>query len=315
MPNRPAHLASMDTATARPPSGGAAHPVLRRLQPVFEELGLNGYQSRVLLALLQAGTATAVQLAMLSGVPRTSVYPVLNELEARRLVNQVPGRSSSWVSPGEEEVLDRLYAEQQERFRSLEDKVQGARKLLAQLPVSAHSGGLPYVQVIPSVAQSKLAFEQALAATRSELLMFTRPPWSWPKEGSGNETVLGTLARGVKARALYQASDLTSESAASLAELGEYHAAGTEGRVVAELPMKLAIFDRTTVLLALADPVTPDVGFPTSLLVQHPGYSGMQALAFESMWESAQPYDEFEVSKPSPVRGTRRAGTTKSAKR
>ncbi|MGH9190068.1 MAG: TrmB family transcriptional regulator, partial [Acidimicrobiales bacterium] len=277
---------------ARPADPGAAHPLLARLQPVFEELGLNGYQARVLLALLQVGTATAVQLARLSGVPRTSVYPVLNELETKRLISQMAGKSTSWVSPGEEVVLDRLYAEHMERFSNLENRVEGARQMLAQLAFPS-APAMPYVHVIHSAAQSRLAFEQALSATSSELLMFTRPPWSWPK-GSGNETVLGTLARGVRARALYQASDLADpHGASSRAELDAYHAAGTAGRVLDELPMKLAIFDRQVALLALSDPKLADVGFPTSLLVEHPGYAALQAVAFDQLWAGAKPYDDF----------------------
>jgi hypothetical protein len=241
---------------------------------------------------MQAGSATAVQLGALSGVPRTSVYPVLKELESKRLVSQTPGKAALWVSPGEDEVLDRLYAEQRERFEGLKQRVESARQTLAQIGLGP-GASLPYVQIIPSAAQSKLAFEQSLASTSSELLMFTRPPWSWPK-GTGNETVMGMLQRGVKARALYQGSDLRSpENDASRAELESYHAAGTEARVLEDLPMKLAIFDRQIALFALSDPVPTDVGFPTALLVEHAGFAAMQARAFDDLWSTADPYDEF----------------------
>lgn len=316
MAERPA-MTAPEGAIERSASGsGVAHPLLARLQPVFEELGLNGYQARVLLALLQVGSATAVQLARLSGVPRTSVYPVLNELEAKRLISQVAGKSTSWVSPGEEVVLDRLYAEHKARFSNLEDRIEGARQMLAELAFPTATAAMPYVHVIHSAPQSRLAFEQALSATTSELLMFTRPPWSWPK-GSGNETVLGTLARGVKARALYQASDLADPHGASArAELDAYHSAGTSGRVLEELPMKLAIFDRQVALLALSDPKLADVGFPTSLLVEHPGYAALQAVAFDQLWSDAQPYDGFvaDLSAPSRPRNKRPAAKPRSTR-
>jgi len=304
---RPARGTAADANEAS--GGSVAHPLLSRLQPVFEELGLNGYQARVLLALLQVGSATAVQLARLSGVPRTSVYPVLNELEDKRLISQVAGRSTSWVSPGEEVVLDRLYAEHRERFANLENRIESARQMLAQLAFPS-AAATPYVHVIHSAPQSRLAFEQALSATTSELLMFTRPPWSWPK-GSGNETVLGSMARGVKAKALYQASDLEDpHGASSRAELDAYHAAGTAGRVVDELPMKLAIFDRQVALLALSDPKLADVGFPTSLLVEHPGYANLQAVAFEQLFSGAQPYQDFVAGLPGS--GTARKDTPRN---
>lgn len=283
-----------DGSSAGPTADLVVTPLIPRLQPVFEELGLNGYQARVLLALLQAGSATAIRLGELSGVPRTSVYPVLKELSAKRLATQVAGRSSSWVSPGVEEALERLRAEHRQRVESLDARLDAARQLLNEM-VRPHVGSLPYIHVIHSATGSRQSFERALAATCDELLMFTRPPWSWPKEGAGNETVLGSLRRGVTAKALYLASDLTGRgSASSRAELEQYHSAGTEGRVVDELPMKLAVFDRQVALLALNDPLAPaDSDFPTSLLVEHPGYAGLQAVAFDKLFADAIPYERF----------------------
>lgn len=291
-------------ATPSPP------PQLEDLQPFFEELGLNGYQARVMLALLKTGSATGIELAKLAGIPRTSVYPVLHELSALRLVSQVPGKSAVWVSPGVEEVLNRLQAEQQERFRALETKVVQARELLDRLAAKPDVASLPYVQVIHSGAQSKLLFEQHVAATHSELLMFTRPPSSRP-ETEPSEIVLGALARGVAMRVLYQASDILDPPDESwLSPLDVYHDAGVDGRVVDSLPMKLAIFDRKAVLLALSDPVLPEVGFPTSLVVEHPDFALFQVRAFEDLWSAARPFDSFrqkDGDEPETSAGARRA--------
>ncbi|MGH9190145.1 MAG: hypothetical protein ACRD0Q_08965 [Acidimicrobiales bacterium] len=35
------------------------------------------------------------------------------------------------------------------------------------------------------------------------------------------------------------------------------------------------------------------MGFPTSLLVEHPGYATLQAVAFDQLWAEAKPYDDF----------------------
>lgn len=271
----------------------AAQPLLDELQPVFEELGLNGYQARVLLALLQAGSATAIDLARMTDVPRTSVYPVLHELSAKRLVAQVPGKSSTWVSPGETEVLDRLHAEQQERFENLGSRVARARELLEEISAEPAGGSFPYVHIIHSAAQARLTFHQRISATQTELLMFTRPPASTPGE-EPSPTVLELLARGVSCRVLYQAADIVEPPDPGwLPPLDEYHDAGVQGRVVDDLPMKLAIFDREVALLALSDPVVAEVGFPTCLLVEHAGFTSLQVRAFESLWDSGEPFASF----------------------
>lgn len=74
--------------------------------------------------------------------------------------------------------------------------------------------------------------------------------------------------------------------------MATYHDAGTQGRVVDDLPIKLAIFDRQVALLSLDDPILPQVGFPISLLIEHPGYASVQAHAFENLWSSATPYED-----------------------
>lgn len=309
MSQRP--VAATAGQVGRPPRTKPASqdPAIEALQPVFQELGLYGYQARVLLALLQMGSASGVELAALAGIPRSSVYPVLNELSARRLVAQVPGKAALWVSPGEEEVLDLLYAEQEDRLRDLGGKVVQAREMLARLARPARDDeSIPYMQVIHSAQQSRLVFEQSLAGTRSELLMFSRPPATSMAE-EPSPAVLSTIERGVAVRALYMASDLLAARGGPWPEaLDLYHSAGTDARVADELPMKLAIFDREAVMLALSDPVVAEVGFPASQLVRHAGFVSLLVRAFEGLWADSMPYDSWvaaNATTPAPKRRTK----------
>lgn len=66
---------------------------------------------------------------------------------------------------------------------------------------------------------------------------------------------------------------------------------GVRGAVVDELPIKLAVADRRVALLAMIDPVLPDIGVPTTLFVEHPGFATVQAEAFKRLWETARPLD------------------------
>jgi len=68
-----------------------------------------------------------------------------------------------------------------------------------------------------------------------------------------------------------------------------YHEVGVEGRVVDRLPIRLAVFDRRRVLLAMNDRVLPD-RFPTNLFVDHPDFAEFAVLSFEQMWSSARRY-------------------------
>jgi predicted transcriptional regulator len=74
----------------------------------LKSLGLTKYEALVYIALIQATGATATELHELSGVPRASVYPVLERLSQKRLVsisNTSPKRFSP-VKP--DEAIDQL---------------------------------------------------------------------------------------------------------------------------------------------------------------------------------------------------------------
>ncbi len=79
---------------------------------LFEQLGLTANEFRVLLAVLELASATPSELAQSCELGRTNVYPILDALQARRLVHQLPGSPARWATPGRDEVMDRLAATQ-----------------------------------------------------------------------------------------------------------------------------------------------------------------------------------------------------------
>lgn len=253
----------------------------------LEQFGLNGYEARVLLALLRCGSGTAADLARLSGVPRTSVYSVLPELAARGVAEQLPGKMAVWVSPGRDEVLERLYLAQEERLQALRARMEQTRRSLERLGADNDSAGLPRIHFLQGAARSKRLYDRLLAEAVAEVLVFNLPPYaSGPPES--NPAVIDALARGVRIRALYQSGELGGPGAESFRTgIEGFHRAGVEGRVVDEIPAKLIVADRRVAMLATP---APDGEFPTALHIEHPRIAAMQADAFEHRWAHSRPY-------------------------
>lgn len=259
----------------------------------LEELGLSPYEARVLLGLLRLGAVTTAQLARQSGVPRTSTYQVLNDLSERGLAARVATDGPAmWASPGRDEVFERLHAIEEERLRQHRARADRLREKVAEaFPEDPLPGG-PYVHLIQSATQVSQMYDRLLAGAQSELLVFSRAPYS---DGADlvNPLVLEALQRGVATQVLYEAEQWHDPSAESFrAAMATYHDAGVEGRLVDELPLKLAVADRKVALLAMTDPVLPDIGFPTTLFVEHPGYASLQADAFEKQWAQSEPFPD-----------------------
>ena len=266
----------------------------------LEDLGLSSYEARILLALLRLGPANSAELAKVSGVPRTSAYQVLEELGSKRLVERLPGgRAAVWACPGTDLVFDRLDAAQEERLRDHRTRTARLRKALAEPATAAGAVATPYVHMVRGAAEVRSVYDRLLTGATDEVLVFNMPPYSTPdpvkqtpNDPTGhdevNPLVLEALDRGVRFRVLYQASQWTRPpSAAFRRAMAVYHRAGVKARVADELPTKLAVADRASVLLALPDP-DQQIGFPTNLFVDHAGFAALQADAFEHRWRSAR---------------------------
>lgn len=256
----------------------------------FEELSLSPYEARVLLALLRVGSANSAQLARFSGVPRTSTYQIVEELSLKGLAQRLAvDGPATWASPGRDEVLDRLDALHEERYRQQQARTARIREVLATTYPETPSGAGPYVHVILGATQVVGMYDRLVSEAKEELLVFNRPPYSQPPERV-NPAVLDAVGRGVKTRALYEAQQWQQpDSEKFRAAMRIYHEAGVLGALVDHLPLKLAVADRRVALVAMTDPVLPEIGFPTTLLVEHPDFAAVQAAAFDHHWRLAEP--------------------------
>lgn len=261
------------------------------LEPIsreFQDLGLSPYEARVLVALLRLGSATTVELARISDVPRTSIYQVLDGLSARGLSERVPSDGPAmWTSPGHAEVLDRLDVVHERKLKQAKQRTLRLREQLADVLADAPDPVLPQVRIIPKASQTKAVFERILEDAAEEILAFSRPPYAWYRDM--NDAVLAALARGVRVRAIYPAehpADIREE--ARRTELA-YLEAGVEARVLDEVPIKLIVADRKVALVAFPDEERPGA-YPANLLVEHDGFAALQAQAFEQSWANAELY-------------------------
>lgn len=261
------------------------------LHHALGEFGLSGYHTRVLLALLTGGAATASQLAWTAEVPRTAVYPVLHALNAMRLVEPAGGTSKLWSAPPRDELLERLRIAGEEQLRE-----QAARKELARQrmfdalpePPAAESSGP--IEIDRMGAASAGLYARCLGTASREVLVFNKGPY-FEGVGDPNPAVLEMLERGVPTRALYQHVDLDGPQGNGLRrETDAYVAAGVEARVVVELPLKLALFDGAVALLPLEDEQQPLGQDAPHLHIEHAGFAAFARAAFEHHWALGEPY-------------------------
>ena len=177
--------------------GGDAVP--EALAREFQELGLTTNEAKVLVGLLRLGQANTVQLAKVSGITRTTIYQVLESLALRHLAERLPGSSPAvWATPGRAEVLARLEAGEEaaaaERLAAYRQRTARLSEVLADSFPENEGAALPYVHLIHGAAQVKRTYDRMLDQAESELLMFTRPPYSYTV-GEPQPAVMALLER------------------------------------------------------------------------------------------------------------------------
>jgi len=95
----------------------------------LQGFGLTEYESRVYFALLSNGACTVNQIQYASGVPRTKVYQVSQQLTRKGLLREVEGGKPSRFEAQPPEVLQSILVERERKVRTLRKSMVALKKV------------------------------------------------------------------------------------------------------------------------------------------------------------------------------------------
>ncbi len=283
-----------------------------RLFEKIKRLGFSEYEAKCYLALLERKSLNVGEVAKLAGIPKPNAYESLEKLLSKGLSVLIPGKMKKYAAADpwllKEKSLENLDTSIETELENLEEKrkeilhrkkaVQEDIELVTDELDSLFKGNqydsapFDYIEILRDPLQVRHKVIQLCDETKFEILVFTKPPYSFTTREQQQEQKnpqIDALKRGVKTRTIYelpserQAQNSLLEAASDLINQGE------EARVIEELPIKLAIFDEKTALFALVDPI---IGKPsvTSLVAEHQALAKSFKLLFESFWEKSRDY-------------------------
>ncbi|HUP70920.1 MAG TPA: hypothetical protein VM142_14070 [Acidimicrobiales bacterium] len=188
---------------------------------------------------------------------------------------------------GRDQVVDRLYAAEENRHERLQSSREDLRLALTATQ-EPETVPVPMIGLVHGPTETARAYDEMLRVARREALVFNRPPYGVSLDAPSHE-ILSMLSRGVTTRVLYRAAELDDENFRAEAE--SYLQAGVEARVTDELPTKLVVVDRRLVLVAVMEPDAQE-GFPSSQHVDSATFAAPWAAVFERYWRTSTPYAE-----------------------
>lgn len=257
------------------------------------ELGLSPSEAQIYLALLQNPSIGASALAGATELSRSRVYQTLCTLTDKGLVESGTGYGSKFAVVSPAEALPALVRREEETLAERKNVAIRLGQRLAALAEPIESAPADLVQVIRSPRAVAERFERLVLEAEREIETFVKGPILNPHKG--NSAQKKAQCRGVRIRALYERALVDDPAVKPYLE--EWLAGGEVARVYdGALPHKMVIFDHEAVLM----PLVMSGEHTKTLLIRHPQLAQSLSLAFQYVWERAEPlvHQSYEKIKP-----------------
>lgn len=258
----------------------------------LQQLGLNAYEARAYFVLLGHSQFKALELAPRSRVPRQKIYEVLDGLVEKGFARVVQDRTKLFSAVEPNLAIPAYLARKRQLLEhDLADQARSAGNLMEDLSglYSEGKGGrgtLDFLRIVAEPAQTAVEYRRMLAEVRNDYLEFSRPPYA--VDPLDERLVKQARVNGVSCRLLIETGTLDESHRT---RLSEYAAAGVEIRQAPSLPLKLALFDGQSGLIALLDPVISQPAW-TALVFDHSGLGEAMKHLFEDRWQRATEFGD-----------------------
>lgn len=261
---------------------------------MLEAAGLGAAEESAYLALVRRGPATESDLAARTGLSVARTRRAVATLQREGLVHRTPAPHDLVVPVPPELAVDHLISRRHEELERVREAAQRLATEARGRPASRRTAEV--IEIVLGRSAVVHAFARVQRAARREMRVLAAPPYA---ETVGvNRTQLDREAAGVVYRTVYGVQAI--EEPGAMAALADHLRAGEQARLAPDVPIKLAIADRTLALLPLdwtaaARPMRP-VGtgpggrFTEAAVLVHPcGLLDALVALFESVWGQAVP--------------------------
>ena len=250
----------------------------------LQQVGLNAYEARSYLVLVGHLRFKALELAARAQVPRQKIYEVMDSLVEKGFARVVQEKTKLFSAVDPSLAISGYLAK---RSRALQNEFTEQSRLAGGLIEDLRSaylegqdgrGSLDFLNLVNDPAQTAIHYRRMLTTVTHEYAEFLRPPFA--ADPLDEHLVKDAAARSIRCRLLIEEAPLDENHRL---RLREYLDCGIEIRFLNRLPMKLALFDTRSGLLALLDPVPTQPSW-TAIVFEHEGFAEAMSGLFESYW-------------------------------
>lgn len=242
----------------------------------MESLGLTGYEIKVYLALLEAGSMTASDISKRSGVPYSKIYEVLNSLEDKGWLESDSSRPQKFFPKSPSTALQAMRMRVENGIRDNENLILGEL-----MPVYERSGirERPEIWVVRGIYNIAAKVNEIVQACEHELLI-ALPEIAEAMARPVQPTLRRLNEKGVKITVL-ASEQTTDETIRALSRIANVRLKNNMfgGGVIGD--------SRQVVILLGEGNNVKGVFEPIAIWAEHPGLAGYAKDYFHYLWADA----------------------------
>jgi len=249
-------------------------------------------QAKVYLALLQRGRATSAELQRDSGISQTKIYETVRFLVARGFCReQKIGNRRVYEAVDPEAALKSEESQLEERIKEIGSLASD----LSGLHAAADKAATPieFIEILNGTESIHRHYCDLVRGSSGELLGFGRPPYACNTNTKVREQ-LRAYKRFIKGkgRSRWVFEVDIPENKAAVAAVQEMYDLGIDICISASLPLKMMVFDHSTVLFAQEGSLMKP-GELTMASIRNGAIANAFTALFEYFWQTSVPYEEW----------------------
>lgn len=253
--------------------------------------GLTLYEARTYYALLQKNEMTATEISGLASVPRTRVYEVLNNLIKKGFCTAMESKVRRYRAINPQFAFNDFIENMESELSKKKEEIVSIREKLIPLYEEEKNEGesIEYAYIVKERNHITEKLNELGENAQKEIITFNKAPYAVNIEKPLKRGYVEFI-KGLEYKFITDEKDLEDDS--YLEFLKMWRNAGAEIRVVKEVPVKMVIFDRKTIVISLPDKVITKPQY-TSMIIEHEDLSRFFLQIFDLYYREGKNLEEY----------------------
>lgn len=255
------------------------------------KIGLTVYEAKTYYSLLQKNELTATEISKLAGVPRTRVYEVLNNLTQKGFCSTIPGKVRKFKAISPQFAFDDYLQDMEKTMESRKKEIAHISDTLTPIyeMEKDNNESLEYAYIVKERNLVNEKINDLGEKASKEIVTMNKAPYAVNIPQLIERGYVQSI-KGLNYKFISEESDLKDPQFLKFMQL--WQESGAQIRIVKEVPVKLVIFDKKSIILSLPDKIKTTPQY-TSMVIEHEDLASFFLKIFDIYFQEGIELDDY----------------------